>query len=327
MFNQKVNHFTSENPAYLNTSLGAPAVSALDIHRCGTTIQKYTLPKSSGKNKCNGLPLQTWCSKEIAVESFAMRPIVNSKEYFQSIQKFISGIIYADSIDLKNSKLPSETYKILTDYGYEPTGSFLQVINLQVTDRVMYLMGMASDKIPMFNEYNPLGEGLVITDLDIETYKSTSNENHFYHKFIFSVVNTTRYNTISFKAEAYQDTSSMIDKWNNNIKEVKRSIDVNKDTSGGSIIYISNLNLLNTTSCVLGQENECVFKGHNLKSSFSQLLNDNFFASSKSLDWVEPDVITKDTYTTSGNYDENGNINVVDYGPDNIDELIKLLKK
>jgi len=318
MFNQKVNHFTSQNPNYLNTSLGAPSVKPLDIHNCGTTIQKYSLP-----SKCGSLPLHSWCSKGVAVESFAMRPIVNTKEYFEIIQKFISGIIYADSVDLKNSNLSSESYKILTDYGYEPTSSFLQAINLQVTDRVIYLMGMASDKIPMFNEYNPLGEGLVMTDVDIDTYQSTSNINHFYHKFIFSVVNTTRYNTITFKAEAYQDTSNMMNNWNKNIKQVETSVDVSKDTSGGSLVYISNLNLLNTTGCVLGQENDCTFKGHNLKSSFSQLLNDNLFASSKTLDWVQPNVITRDTYANSGNYDENGNISIIDYGPDNIDELIK----
>lgn len=98
MFNQKVNGFTSENPDYLNYSLGAPAIRALDIHNCGTTINRYKKAE-----KCGSLPLQTWCSKNIAVESFAMRPIVNSKEYFENIKKYLASIIYTDSIPLKQA--------------------------------------------------------------------------------------------------------------------------------------------------------------------------------------------------------------------------------
>ena len=56
MFNQKVNGYWSENPSYLNTSLGAPGIKAVDIHNCGTTINKYTKAE-----KCGALPLQTWC--------------------------------------------------------------------------------------------------------------------------------------------------------------------------------------------------------------------------------------------------------------------------
>ena len=317
MFNQKVNGYTSQNPDYLNYSLGAPAIKALDIHNCGTTVQRYN--KSL---KCGSLPLQTWCSKNAAVESFAMRPIVNSKEYFANIQKFFGNIIYTDSIELKKKMMSSESYKILTDYGVEPLSSFLQAINLQVTDKLMYLMAMGSDQIKMFSEYNPLGEGLVMTDLDIDTYQSVSNTNHFYHKLIFSVVNTTRYNTITMKAEAYQDTSTLIDNWNTNIQKVERSVDVSNDTSSSSIIYVSNLNFLNNTSCVTGQENDCQFKGHTLGSSlldsYSQLTP---------LNWIEPNSIAENTYSSSGNYDPDGYIKITDYGPDNIEELINSLKK
>ena len=84
MFNQKVNHNLSDNPSYLSSSLGAPYVRAVDIHNCGTTILKY-----NKQEKCGPLPLQTWCSKNVAVDSFAMRPIVNSKEYFENIKKYI----------------------------------------------------------------------------------------------------------------------------------------------------------------------------------------------------------------------------------------------
>ena len=85
MFNQKVNGYWSQNPDYLNYSLGAPGISPVDIHNCGTTIQKYM--KSE---RCGSLPLQTWCSPNVAVESFGMRPIVNPKDYFQNIQKFLT---------------------------------------------------------------------------------------------------------------------------------------------------------------------------------------------------------------------------------------------
>jgi hypothetical protein len=321
MFNQKVNAYTSQNPDYLNHSLGAPAIRALDIHNCGTTIQKYKLEK-----QCNSLPLQTWCSKGVAVESFAMRPIVNSKEYFENIQKFLSSIIFTDSIPLKQSNLSSERYKILLDYGREPESSFLQAINLQVTDRLMYLMGQASSEMSMFKDYNPIGEGLVMTDISIDTYQSTTSPVHFHHKLMFSVVNTTRYNTISFKAEAYQDTSGMMENWNKNINEVKNSKNVSKDTNGGSAIYISNLGLLNNTMCVLGQESDCQFKGYNLKGSWSQLLNDNLLATPTNLNWMQPNAITENTYSNAGNYDTDGSIKIIDYGPDNIEDLIKSLK-
>ena len=42
MFNQKVNGYISENPDYLNYSYASPDVSSLNIHKCGTTINKYT---------------------------------------------------------------------------------------------------------------------------------------------------------------------------------------------------------------------------------------------------------------------------------------------
>ena len=80
MFNQKVNGYWSQNPDYLNYSLGAPGIKAVDIHNCGTTIDKFT--------KKDNANLQTWCSKNVAVESFGMRPIVNSKEYFENIKKY-----------------------------------------------------------------------------------------------------------------------------------------------------------------------------------------------------------------------------------------------
>ena len=80
MFNQKVNHYVQDNPSYLNYSISTPLVNPQTIHECGTTINKYIKAAP-----CDSLPLQTWCSKNVAVESFAMRPIVNSNEYFNYI--------------------------------------------------------------------------------------------------------------------------------------------------------------------------------------------------------------------------------------------------
>ena len=319
MFNQKINGYTSENAEYLNHSIGAPYISAREIHNCGTTIQKYTKPKS-----CSSLPLQTWCSKNVAVESFAMRPIVNSKEYFENIKSYLSSIIYTDSVNLKNSNLTKENYSLFSDYGYEPESSFLQTINLEVSDKLSYLMSASSDQISIFSNFNPICEGFVITDIDINTYKSNQNPNHFFHRVLFSAFNTTRYNTISFKAELYQDTSPMMQNWNKSINQVENSQNVGGNISN-SVVYLSMIDLTNNTNCVLGQESDCAFKAHTF-SSFSQLLNDNFLEDPTGISWIQPDAITKDKYTINGNYDNNGNISIVDYGPSNINELIKNLK-
>jgi hypothetical protein len=320
MFNQKVNYNISDNPDYLNYSYGAPYVKAVDVHNCGTTVSKYTKDA-----KCNGLPLQTWCSKNAAVESFAMRPIVNSKEYFDNIKNYLATIVYTDSIDLKRSKLSSEKYQLLEDYGIEPSSSFLNAINIEVTNKIMYLMASSTNEIKMFNEYNPLCEGLVVTDIDLVTYKSVSNKNHYYHTIIFSVVNTTRYNTITFKANAYQDTTPMMANWNKAIGEVTSSQNITPGINNvNSLVYISYIDLLNNTSCVTGQESDCEFKGYSLvNNSFSQLLNDNLLAQPTSINWLNPNNLTNNNYTNLGNYAEDGRIQITDSGPSNFTNLIK----
>jgi hypothetical protein len=320
MFNQKVNGYLSENPSYVNYSYGSPAVSSLSIHNCGTTINKFTKA-----NACASLPLQTWCSKNVAVESFAMRPIVNSKEYFESINKYLSSIIYTDSIELKQSGLSKENYYIYTDYGVEPESSFIQAIKLDVSDKLSYYMGASSDQVNIFKEYNPLCEGFVITDIDITTYKSQENPNHFFHRILFSAFNTTRYNTVSFKAEAYQDTTPMMNQWNSAINKIANSKDTPTNINDVSKVYVSLITLLNNTTCVTGQESDCEFKGYNLDSKFSQLLNENFLKPPKGIMWEQPDAIGLNTYNTDGNYDEDGHIRIVDFGPNNLDQLIKRL--
>ena len=319
MFNQKVNGYWSQNPDYLNYSLGAPGIKAVDIHNCGTTIDKFT--------KKDNANLQTWCSKNVAVESFGMRPIVNSKEYFENIKKYLASIIYTDSINLKQSGMSMEHYKITDDYGLEPQSSLFQAINLEATNKLMFLLGEGSDKIGMFKNYNPLGEGLVMTDIDINTYQSVENPNHYFHRVIFSAFNTTRYNTITFKAELYQDASGIMNQWNTNINAVMNSQNVPKNTSGETNVYVSLIDLLNNTTCVTGQESDCEYKGYNIKSSFSQLLNDNFLAEPNNLNWVQPNSITENNYTDNGNYDPNGFIKITDNGPSNIEDILKRIFK
>lgn len=318
MFNQKVNHSWEHNPSYLNYSIGVPKIRAEQIHNCGTTVERYRKIKNG-----NGLPLQTWCQPSVEVESFAMRPIINSKEYFNVIKNYLGTLVFNDQNRLATSGLAKEKYTLFEDYGNEPGSSFLQAINLEATDKISELMAAATDNVPLFNKLNPITEGLIVTDIDIITYKSTTNKNHFFHQIMFSAFNTTRYNTITFKAGLYQDTSDIIQNWNRAINDVKHSKNVTDAIKGNSKIYVSNMNLLNDTRCVLGQEDECDFSGFNLGGTFSQLLNDNLLQKPETVSWLNPDSLSNNIYDTSGNYDTNGQIKISDNGPSNLSNLIK----
>lgn len=318
MFNQKLHSQWSENAPSLNGAYGAPYISALDAHRCGTTIDKYKKVEP-----CGGIPLQTWCEPNVSVNSFAMRPIVNSKEYFENIKKYLASIIYTDSIALKQSGLKSEQYTLIDAFAQEPDNSFLQAIELSVVELLTYYMGESANQISMFKNYNPLCEGFIINDIDIKTYQSKTNGNHFLHRVVFAAVNTTRYNTISFKSDVYQDTSPMINNWNSAIRQVQSSKTVTPSTSDAtSNIYIGTLDLLNNTTCVLGQESECDFKGHNLSGTFANLLNENNFASNQ-VSWLTYPSLADTIYTAEGNYDSEGKIKIVDQGPSNLESLLK----
>ena len=317
MFNQKVNGNVSKNPEYLNHAY--TFINPKDIHNCGTTINKYI--KSSNSSS---LPLQKWASTNVAVESFGMRPIVNPVEYFDQLNKYLATIVYTDSINLKKSGMSSEHYYLFNESSTEPDNSFIQVIKSEVIDKLSYYMSASTDQIGIFKEYNPLCEGFIITDVDITTYRSNQNGNHFLHKILFSAFNTTRYNTVSFRADAYQDTTPMITEWNNSINLISNSRQPT-NTSSKSEVYIALITLMNQTTCVTGQESECEYRGYNLDSKFSQLLNENFLKPVKGLFWQQPDAITQNIYNTDGNYDEDGQIRIIDYGPDNLSELLKKL--
>jgi hypothetical protein len=317
MFNQKVNGNLSQNPEYLNSSY--TFINPKDIHNCGTTINKYIKASNS-----SSLPLQTWSSANVAVESFGMRPIVNPREYFDQLNKYLGTIVYTDSVNLKKSGLSSEHYYLFNEISTEPDNSFIQAIKGEVVDKLNYYMGASTDQIGMFKEYNPLCEGFVITDVDITTYRSKQNDNHFLHKILFSAFNTTRYNTVSFRADVYQDTTPMMEEWNTAINLISNSRQPT-NTSSKSEIYVALITLMNNTTCVTGQESECEYRGYNLDSKFSQLLNENFLKPVKGLFWQQPDSMLQNIYNTGGNYDEDGQIRIIDYGPGNLNELIKKL--
>jgi len=76
----------------------------------------------------------------------------------------------------------------------------------------------------------------------------------------------------------------------------------------------------------LGQESECVYKGFNLSGHFSQLLNDKLLKQPSELNWLEPNALSNSYYTDQGNYDENGNIKIVDTNLPNFDSLINQFK-
>jgi hypothetical protein len=255
-----------------------------------------------------------------------MRPLINPNEYFQNLNKYLSSIIYTDSIPLKQSGLAGEQYTLFRDTGVEPMSSFIQSIELEITNYLSYLLSASADQIGMFKNFNPICEGFVMTDITLTSYYSVENPNHFFHRVLFSAFNTTRYNTVSFKAELYHDTTPVMATWNREIDAVMSSKDVPRGANPKTIIYVSLITLMNNPSCTLGQESDCEFKGHNLTSNFSQLVNENFLSKPAGLDWLQPDAIIDNTYNLEGNYDTNGNIKIVDYGPSNIDQLIKNLK-
>jgi hypothetical protein len=336
MFNQKVNHFWEENPSYLNHSIGAPKVRAEQIHNCGTTVERYTKENkcnsssttpftsrdSPYKSKSNGLPLQTWCEPWAAVESFAMRPIVNSKEYFEQIKEYLGKVVMGDRPSLVASKLNQETYQIFEQNGFEPNSSLIQTLELEVTNRINVLMANTCDGISNYKNYNPIREGFVVSDIEIDTYRSTTNPNHYYHQVMFSAMNTTRYNTVSFKGVFYQDATPMMSQWDRAIKQVQQSEDVSKNDTNG-IVYIANVELLNDSTCVLGQENDCEYTGYNLNGSFAQLLNDNRLQNPEHVTWLNPDSLANNTYDTNGNYDIDGKIMITDNGPSNFNQLLQ----
>jgi hypothetical protein len=114
--------------------------------------------------------------------------------------------------------------------------------------------------------------------------------------------------------------------WDKNINQVMDSKDITKENAN-SVVYVAFIDLLNNTGCVLGQESDCIFKGYNLGGSWKQLLNDNLLAEPKSINWLQPNAMADNNYTTQGNYDEEGRIRITDNGPSNFKDILDKLYK
>lgn len=200
--------------------------------------------------------LQTWSSKDAAVYTFGMRPNISAREYYDNISYYLNDILLKDSQDI----LPFQknTYSPINNEGDEPINSFLQILKIDVVNKLSNIMSNTSDEISMFKNYNPLKEGFVITDIDIYSYRSINNTNFYYHTFIFGATNTTRYNTITFKGSVYQDSSNLDMNGMNGMKD---------NTKNKSIIYINSLEFNNdyySESNIIPKETYSALPGYSL---------------------------------------------------------------
>jgi hypothetical protein len=133
-------------------------------------------------------------------------------------------------------------------------------------------------------------------------------------------MNTTRYNTISFKADLFQDTTGIMENWNKIINNFSYKLE-NKENVN-TILFVSNMDFLNNTSCVTGQESECEYKGYNFKENNNFEINGNG-NNSGNISWLSLDSLPDNTYNLDGTYDTEGKIKIVDQGPSNLDNLLK----
>ncbi len=306
MFNQKLTGTIVDDWS----SISAPYVRPEQIHNCGNTILKY----SNKGNSSTTLPLQTWTSPYVASEMYAMRKITNPTEYFNNIKDYLTKVVLNDSIPLKMSGMSQLKYRYVGDYSKEPLNSLLNAIELELTNKIQNVLAQATDSIDMFKDYNPICEGLVLTDITINTYQATDGSYRFYHQCFFSAVNTTRYNTIMFKGNFYQDATPISNYWNAQIAKVQNSEKPDSTTANvNTVIYCSLIDLLNNTTCVTGQESECDFKGYMNRDPLEQ---------SSNLDWLKNPGMNSMDIGTQGEYSVTGT-KIYDNGPSNLDELIK----
>lgn len=180
--------------------------------------------------------LQTWTSRESAMHTFGMRPILSSREYYDNILLYLNNVVLNDSE--KIIPFSTDTYSPISNAGDEPTNSFLEILKLDVLNKLNIIMANTTDEVSMFKDHNPMREGFVITDIDIKSYNSINNKKYYYHTFIFGATNTTRYNTITFKGSVYQDSSNLGDVNNMELNNMELN-NINSD------IYINNLEFNN----------------------------------------------------------------------------------
>jgi hypothetical protein len=287
-----------------------------------TLLSRYT------QKSCDSL--QTWSSKDAAVMAFGMRPLINSKEYFNTIRAYLSNLVLNDVN--KIISFSKDKYQLVDPNGQEPYASFLETIKRDLVSKLNVLMSNTSSEVSFFKDYNPLSEGFVITDVKITTYISLTNKNNFYHTFTFGAVNTTRYNTISFKGSVYQDTSNIIEPWNKSVTKVVNSEDYtclkkpgenlickgsNNNTEVTSI-YFNELDFLNNISCVIGDEDTCNFKPFE-----SDLPYGNADGCEKSVNWFKQGSLENSTFDKNGLYSSLGDVKILDKGPPDYENLVK----
>ena len=277
---------------------------------CGNVINnKIALAQLTNNNP--NLPFaQTWASPEAAVIGLGMRPIVNPIEYFNNIREYLSNVMIKDSA--KAAEFSKMQFQLIDSYGVEPLHSFLQSIKLDVVQKLNVIMANTCGEISMFKNYNPLPEGFVINDIKITSYMCTGHNTMYYHTFTFAAVNTTRYNTISFKGSVYQDTTKIMSAWNDSINKVMNSKDLllNSNLNVSTDVYINFLDFLNDTSL------------KNVYSDLSSIPNSDY----SSLEWFKQGSLENAKFTNEGYYDESGNIVITDSGPENFESLVKELE-
>jgi hypothetical protein len=253
-----------------------------------------------------------------------MRPLVNTTDYFNNIKKYFKNLIIKELPTLQQSGLGTESYYPVIDH-LEPMNSFMQMIKLDATTFLQNVIGETCKDVPMFSEYNPINEGLVMTDITFTSYVSNVNDNHFFHMVYFSVFNTTRYNTMSIKSQIYQDISGIKQKWFKNIENIKNGEDL-EDHSGYSKVYLYNIDFVNTFTCMAGEGSDCEFKAYDIyNDSFPLMeLNDMKNATNDNI-WLQQDSLPNSKFNLSGNYTTDAQVNIQDNGPSNFDNLVKEL--
>ena len=242
--------------------------------------------------------LQTWASKDAAVYTFAMRPIINPIDYFKNIRAYLNEIVINDSFSIV--PFSQESFQ-LVNADKEPMASFVHAIRLNVTDKINTVMANACGSVDMFNTYNPINESFVVTDIRLESYVSLNNNNHYYHIFTFAASNTTRYNTIQFKGSVYQDTSDIIESWDLLLSKVKNSIDT---------IYMGNL----------GKNTKVYFNSLDFANNYSE--DNNINISNGDISWNLLGSLENFTFNDKGLYEDKVSIRDTQ-GPGDIDSLIK----
>jgi len=298
MFNQKLNSYKGNDLDYISESYNG-----------NFKITPHKQIPFNLTKKCSTDSLQIWCSKNFATLAQGTRPLVSSTEYFNNISEYLKSLVQEYSAE--NNEISKNDYLIVTGSGNNPNEEmYIQKLQEDLTHFINVIIANSADQMPMFKEYNPfVSEGFVLTDIDIQTFQSKENPNYFYHKVVFSAVNTTRYNTVSFKMGVYQDATALAEEYLKNPKNY----------NGTTVIYIDHLQLLNDN--LNGNQFDAYdVNAHNIITSFLPSEKD---LQQRNNVWSKLDTVTDNKYDLYGNYNQDGTLDIQDNGPSNLDKLIK----